>query len=159
MESSDARSYEYLFSLKYVEILICIATVISWFLTIYDIYNFSFQTLLKEAEGKQVLVESVDKRMSALHSELEPSEIQQLEGGWLRLLESEVAELCAALRGELDRVGNAAHDRKTFEDNLTNARNKLRTMASTDLDPAKEHPLTAAAIEKDLDHFKVCCFK
>lgn len=102
-----------------------------------------------------MLVESVDKRISALHSELEPSEIQQLEGGWLRLLESEVAELCSALRGELDRVGNAAQERKVFEDNLSNVRAKLRNMASQDLDPAKEHPLTAAAVEKELEHFKV----
>lgn len=124
---------------------------------LYNLYFIiiSIQTLLKEAEGKQVLVESVDKRISALHSELEPSEIQQLEGGWLRLLESEVAELCSALRGELDRVGNAAQERKMFEDNLANVRGKLRNMASQDLDPAKEHPLTSAAVEKELEHYKV----
>ncbi|XP_075225316.1 muscle-specific protein 300 kDa isoform X2 [Lycorma delicatula] len=109
---------------------------------------------LKEAEGKQLLVESVDKRMSSLRSELEPSEIQQLEGGWLRLLESEVGELCAGLRGELSRVTAAGQERRDFEEAANQAKEKLREFSNENLEPLKEQPLTAFGAEKIYTHFK-----
>lgn len=102
-----------------------------------------------------MLVESVDKRMSSLHNELEPSEIQQLENNWLRPLESEVGELCAGLKGELSRVTAAGQERRDFEDTFNQAKEKLREITSENLEPIKEQPLTAFGAEKIHSHFKV----
>lgn len=66
-----------------------------------------------------------------------------------------MAELSGALRGEIERVGSAVDQRKQFEEKLAVAQAALRDMASEDLSPVKEQPLTAAAVEKDLNHFKV----
>lgn len=60
-----------------------------------------------------------------------------------------------ALQGEVERVGNAASQRKLFEDKVAAVQANLRDMATEDLDPVKEQPLTALAIDKDLAHFKV----
>ncbi|XP_039285327.1 nesprin-1-like [Nilaparvata lugens] len=109
---------------------------------------------LKEAEGKQSLVEAVDKRLAALHAELEPSEIDELEGGCLRLLECEVAELTGGLRAEVSRVSAAGQERRQLEAECAAARERLAELANEDLDPIKEQPLTAAGVDEVYKRFK-----
>lgn len=59
------------------------------------------------------------------------------------------------LRGEIDRVGNAATQRKQFEDKMAAAHAALRDMAAHDLDPIKEQPLTSTIVEMELNNIKV----
>lgn len=63
--------------------------------------------------------------------------------------------MSSALRGEIDRVGNAATQRKQFEDKMAAAHAALRDMAAQDLNPIKEQPLTATIVERELNHIKV----
>lgn len=76
----------------------------------------NLKTLMKEVDGKQVVIDLLKQRLNNLSNDLEPKEIAQLESD-LKSLTSEQSNLVASLKGELDKLDNAKNAREKFENN------------------------------------------
>ena len=110
--------------------------------------------MLKEAEGKQVLVSSSEKRLNSVLNELEPSEVQETELN-IQSLESEAMDLISALKNCLDKSGDAVLERKLLESNIDNIREKIRTLSGRQPNTVVDEPLLVVTIEKRLADNKV----
>ncbi|XP_046474495.1 muscle-specific protein 300 kDa isoform X6 [Neodiprion pinetum] len=109
----------------------------------------SLKALLKEAEGKQVLIGTLEKRVSNMQNELETSEQQQLESD-SRALRGEQAELCSILREEISGTTAAADARRKLETDLERARLWIKAKSS-DLKKLSGYlPLKAKKVEQDI---------
>ena len=114
----------------------------------------SLQAFLKEAEGKQVVVETLEKRVSNMQGELEPGEQQQLESG-LKSLASEQSDLCSKLKAEIDRVATGVDYRKKFEAELEAIHAWLKAKNNEAKKLGGYLPLRAVAVEKEIQQYKV----
>ncbi|KAK3930234.1 Nesprin-1 [Frankliniella fusca] len=113
----------------------------------------ALKALAKEAEGKQVLLDSLTKRVDGMKSELEPSELAALESA-LRSLEAEQADLRGQLRALTSALGASLEARRSFETGLEEARAWVRTRL-TDLQRAGDTaPLKAAKVEREIQQFQ-----
>ncbi|XP_012253400.2 muscle-specific protein 300 kDa isoform X14 [Athalia rosae] len=109
----------------------------------------SLKALLKEAEGKQVLIATLEKRVGNMQNELETSEQQQLESD-TRALRGEQAELCSILREEISAATAAAELRRKLEADLERARLWIKSK-SNDLKKLSGYlPLKATKVEHDI---------
>ncbi|XP_032455805.1 nesprin-1 isoform X11 [Nasonia vitripennis] len=105
--------------------------------------------LLKEAEAKQVLTDSLEKRVGNMTNELEASEQQQLEQE-VKALRVEQAELCSILREEISAATAAAETRRKLENDLEKARLWIKS-TSNDLKKLSGYlPLKASKVEEDI---------
>lgn len=112
------------------------------------------QALSKEAEGKQLLLESLTKRVDGMKSELEPSELAGLESA-LRSLEAEQADLRGQLRALTAALSSSLEARRSFETVLEDARTWVR-IRLTDLQRLGDTaPLKAAKVEREIQQFQV----
>lgn len=66
----------------------------------FILINYQFQSMMKEKNSKQVLLNSLVKKSNSLQSQLEPAEFEVLETKELKLLESELNELNDSTFGE-----------------------------------------------------------
>lgn len=115
------------------------------------------KSLLKEAEGKEILLETLEKRVGAMQAELEPSEHSLLEGN-LRSLAGEHDELRALLRREMTKLAGAIEQRRKFEADVDKALAWIKTK-DNEIKPSGWTPLNTGAIDKDLQAYKVVsCF-
>jgi nesprin-1 len=109
----------------------------------------ALKSMLKEAEGKQVLSDSLEKRVGNMQNELEVGEQQQLEAE-TRLLRGEHAELCSILREEISAATAAAETRRKLENDLEKARLWIKA-TSNDLKKLSGYlPLQASKVEDDI---------
>ncbi|XP_059468655.1 muscle-specific protein 300 kDa isoform X2 [Neocloeon triangulifer] len=110
------------------------------------------KSLLKEAEGKEILLETLEKRVGSMQAELEPSEHSLLEGN-LRSLALDHDELCALLRREMTKLAAAIEQRRKFEADVDKALAWIKTK-DNEIKPGGWTPLNTACIEKDLQTYK-----
>ncbi|XP_012271233.1 nesprin-1 isoform X8 [Orussus abietinus] len=109
----------------------------------------ALKATLKEAEGKQVLIETLEKRVGNMQNELEASEQQQLEAD-ARALRGEQAELCSILREEISSATASTNARRKLEDDLDKARSWIKSR-SNDLKKLSGYlPLKSSKVEQDI---------
>jgi nesprin-1 len=114
----------------------------------------SLKGMLKEAEAKQLLTDSLEKRVGNMQNELETSEQQQLETE-TRALRVEQAELCSILREEISAATAATETRRKLENDLEKARLWIKA-TSNDLKKLSGYlPLQASKVEEDISHHNV----
>lgn len=109
--------------------------------------------LLKEAEGKAVLQETLVKRVGNMTNELEPSEQAQLESS-LKNLKTEQKELVDILRGEMEKVSSAAKARKKLELDLEKAHSWLKAKNSEIRKLGGYLPLKSQQVELEITQHK-----
>lgn len=108
-----------------------------------------FQAMLKEAEAKQVLIDTLEKRVGNMQNELESSEQQQLESS-TRALRGEQSELCSILREEISAKIAAVETRRKLENGIDKARTWIKSKSS-DLKKLSGYlPLKASRVERDI---------
>lgn len=102
------------------------------------------QGLLKEAEGKKVLMETLEKRVAGVQVELESAEQVSLENS-LRQLSTDHGDLLSALKAEISRVSDAIDVRRKLEASTESAQAWLRNIAGNKTGPFL--PLAADSFE------------
>lgn len=110
--------------------------------------------LLKEAEGKAVLQETLAKRVENMTNELEPSEQNQLENS-LKNLKIEQKELVDVLRGELDKTSAASKARRKLELDLEKAHAWLKAKNSEIRKLSGYLPLKSQQVEHEIVQHRV----
>lgn len=104
---------------------------------------------MKEADAKQLIIDTLEKRVGNMQNELESSEQQQLETD-TKALRGEQAELCAILRDEISVAGAAVDARRKLEADIERARSWIRSK-SNDLKKLSGYlPLKASKVEQDI---------
>lgn len=109
--------------------------------------------LLKEAEGKAVLQETLVKRVENMVNELEPSEQSQLETA-LKNLKSEQKELVDALKDEIGKASSAVKARRKLELDLEKAHAWLKAKNSEIRKLSGYLPLKAQQVEQEIIQHK-----
>ncbi|KAG7206621.1 hypothetical protein KM043_000301 [Ampulex compressa] len=105
--------------------------------------------MLKEADGKQVVLEALERRVGNMQNELESSEQQELETE-VKGLREERAELCGALRDEIASASVAAEARRKLESELARARAWIKSRRD-DLKKLSGYlPLKASEVEREV---------
>jgi chromosome segregation ATPase len=101
-----------------------------------------------------LLLETLEKRVNNMQTELEPGEQQLLESG-LKTLASELSELGSKIRSEIDHVADGVEARKKFESDLEAVHSWLKAKNSEAKKYAGYLPLKAVAVEKEIQQYKV----
>lgn len=105
--------------------------------------------MLKEADGKQLIIDTLEKRVGNMQNELETSEQQQLEAD-TKALRGEQVELCTLLREEISVASTAADARRKLEADIEHARNWIRSKGN-DLKKLSGYlPLKASKVQQDI---------
>lgn len=111
----------------------------------------ALKAMLKETESKQVVIDTLEKRVGNMQNELELSEQQQLEAD-TKSLRTEQAELCSILREEISGATAAADARKKLESDLDRAKLWIRAKHN-DLKKLSGYlPLRSSKVEYDIFH-------
>jgi nesprin-1 len=105
--------------------------------------------LLKETDGKKTVIDSLEKKVSNIQSELEPSEQMQLESE-LSELSSKQKQLASLIKQELERLGGCTEDRKKLENDIEKAKNWLKAKVAEIKKLGGPVPLETAKVEKDI---------
>lgn len=105
--------------------------------------------LLKETDGKKTVIDSLEKKVSNIQGELEPSEQMQLESE-LSELSSKQKQLVTLIKQEIERLGTSTDDRKKLENDIEKAKNWLKSKLAEIKKLGGPVPLEAAKIEKDV---------
>lgn len=109
--------------------------------------------LLKEAEGKALLQETLVKRVGNMTNELEPSEQAQLESS-LKNLKSEQKELVDILHLDIAKVNSAAKARRKLEMDLEKAHAWLKAKNSEIRKLGGYLPLKSQQVETEIIQHK-----
>ncbi|XP_008555407.1 muscle-specific protein 300 kDa isoform X6 [Microplitis demolitor] len=111
----------------------------------------TLKAMLKEAENKQVIVDTLEKRVGNMQNELEASEQQELESK-ARALRTEQVELCSILREEISGATAAADARHKLETDFERARLWIKAKHN-DLKKLSGYlPLRSTKVEQDIVH-------
>lgn len=113
----------------------------------------ALKDLLKEADNKLVLKETLTKRIGNMTNELEPSELNQLENT-LKILGEEQAELVEKVKSEIDRVNAAANTRRNLESSLEKAKAWLKSKNAEIRKLSGYLPLQANQVEREIGQHK-----
>ncbi|KAF7272974.1 hypothetical protein GWI33_014281 [Rhynchophorus ferrugineus] len=113
----------------------------------------ALKDLLKDAENKLILKDTLSKRIGNMTNELEPSEHSQLESA-LRNLGSEQEALVGKIKQEIDRLSAAAKTRRDFENNLAKAKTWLKNKNAEVRKLSGYLPLQANQVEKEIAQHK-----
>ncbi|XP_076280585.1 muscle-specific protein 300 kDa [Lasioglossum baleicum] len=109
----------------------------------------ALKALLKEAEGKQLVIDTLEKRVGNMQNELETNEQQQLENE-TKALRGEQAELCNILTEGISSATAAADARRKFEADLQRARAWIKSKSNNLKKLSGYLPLKAAKVEQDI---------
>lgn len=105
--------------------------------------------LIKEAESKQVLADTLEKRVANMQSELEPVEQTQLESS-LRNLSADQKKLNGMLKTELERQSQAAQARKSMENDLEKAKSWIKAKLLEVRRVSGYLPLHSSDVEREI---------
>lgn len=105
--------------------------------------------LLKDTDGKKTVIDSLEKKVSNIQAELEPSEQMQLESE-LSELSSKQKQLATLIKQEIERLGASTDDRKKLENDIEKAKNWLKTKLAEIKKLGGPVPLEAAKVEKEI---------
>ncbi|GBO98724.1 Nesprin-1 [Eumeta japonica] len=106
-------------------------------------------SLLKDVDGKKTAIDSLEKKVSNIQSELEPSEQSQLESD-LSELSSKQRQLSSLIKQEIERLGICTDERKKLENDIEKARNWLKTKLAEIKKLGGSVPLESVKIEKEI---------
>ncbi|KAL0110413.1 hypothetical protein PUN28_013801 [Cardiocondyla obscurior] len=109
----------------------------------------ALKAMLKEADGKQLIIDTLEKRVGNMQNELETSEQQQLETD-TKSLRGEQAELCTILREEISVASAAADARRKLEADIEKARNWMKSKGNELKKLSGYLPLRASKVEQDI---------
>ncbi|KAL4710682.1 hypothetical protein ACJJTC_003318, partial [Scirpophaga incertulas] len=109
--------------------------------------------LLKDTDGKKTIIDSLEKKVSNIQAELEPSEQMQLESE-LSELSTKQKQLASLIKQELERLGTCTEDRKKLENDLEKARNWLKAKLAEIKKLGGPVPLEAVKVEKEIAIYK-----
>lgn len=109
--------------------------------------------LLKEAEGKAILQETLANRVSNMQNELEPAEQAQLESA-LKNLATEQKQLVSILRSDISKASEGAKVRRKLEFDLEKAHAWLKAKNSEIRKLSGYLPLKAQQVETEIVHHK-----
>lgn len=113
----------------------------------------TLKALTKDAEAKQAVADTLERRVANMHNDLEPLEQTQLESE-LRNVAAKQKELSDLLKAEIASVSEASQARKNFEGALERAKAWLKSKLS-DIKKASPHlPLQSTAVENDIQSAK-----
>lgn len=106
--------------------------------------------LTKEADAKQALAETLEKRVANMQNELEPLEQTQLETE-LRNLAGTQRQLIALIKSEIAAAGEASQARKKLENDLEKAKAWLKgKLAEVRKISGGYQPLQSSSVENEL---------
>lgn len=105
--------------------------------------------LLKETDGKKTVIDSLEKKVSNIQSELEPSEQMQLETE-LSELASKQKQLASLIKQEIERLGGCSDIRKKLENEIEKAKNWLKAKLAEIKKLGGPVPLEVTKVEKDI---------
>lgn len=114
----------------------------------------NLKDLLKEADNKLVLKETLLKRIKNMTNELEPPEFNLLENS-LKNLGTEQGELVEKIKSEIDRVQAAVNTRRNLESNLEKAKAWLKAKNAEVRKLSGYLPLQAHQVEKEIAQHKI----
>ncbi|XP_064211053.1 muscle-specific protein 300 kDa isoform X18 [Tribolium castaneum] len=114
----------------------------------------SLKGLLKEADNKLVLKETLMKRVSNMTNELEPPEREQLETA-LKNLGLEQEQLVERIKSAIERVNGAANTRRTLESNLEKARAWLKAKNADVHKLSGYLPLKSRQVEEEIAQHRI----
>ncbi|XP_076667923.1 muscle-specific protein 300 kDa isoform X16 [Andrena cerasifolii] len=109
----------------------------------------ALKAMLKEAEGKQMVIDTLEKRVGNMQNELESNEQQQLENE-TKALRGEQAELCTILTEGISSATAAAESRRKFEGDLERARAWIKSTSNNLKKLSGYLPLKAVKVEQDI---------
>ncbi|CAG4999353.1 unnamed protein product, partial [Parnassius apollo] len=105
--------------------------------------------LLKETDGKKTVIDSLEKKVSNIQAELEPSEQMQLESE-LSELSSKQKQLASLIKQEIERLSGCAEVRKKLENDVEKAKNWLKSKLAEIKKLGGPVPLEVAKVEKEI---------
>ncbi|CAH2077111.1 unnamed protein product, partial [Iphiclides podalirius] len=105
--------------------------------------------LLKETDGKKTVIDSLEKKVSNIQAELEPSEQMQLESE-LSELASKQKQLASLIKQEIERLSGCAEVRKKLENDIEKAKNWLKSKLAEIKKLGGPVPLEVAKVEKEI---------
>lgn len=112
------------------------------------------KALTREADSKQSLAETLEKRVANMKHELEPLEHTQLETE-LRNLHANQKQLADLIKSEIALVGEASQQRKKFECDLEKARQWLKAkLAEVRKISGGYQPLQSKAVSDEIQSCK-----
>lgn len=109
--------------------------------------------LLKDADGKKTIIDSLEKKVSNIQTELEPTEQTQLESE-LSELSAKQKQLVSLIKQEIERLGGSNEDRKKLENDIEKARNWLKAKLGEIKKLGGPVPLEAVKVEKEVSIIK-----
>lgn len=109
--------------------------------------------LLKEADNKLVLKETLSKRVNNMTNELEPQEQQQLEN-LLKNLGVEQEQLVEKIKSEIERITAASNTRKSLESNLEKAKAWLKNKNAEIHKLSGYLPLKSKQVENEISQHR-----
>lgn len=112
-------------------------------------YIIELQAMLKEAEGKQMVIDTLEKRVGNMQNELESNEQQQLENE-TKALRGEQSQLCTILTEGISSATAAADARRKFEADLERARSWIKSKSNNLKKLSGYLPLKASKVEQDI---------
>lgn len=112
-------------------------------------YIIELQAMLKEAEGKQMVIDTLEKRVGNMQNELESNEQQQLENE-TKALRGEQSLLCTILTEGISSATVAADARRKFEADLERARSWIKSKSNNLKKLSGYLPLKASKVEQDI---------
>ncbi|XP_071454288.1 muscle-specific protein 300 kDa-like [Hetaerina americana] len=110
--------------------------------------------LIKDAEGKQVLLQSLEKRINNMQTELENPELQSLENS-LKSVSNSHSDLRSILDEEMDKVSTGLENRKRFEKSLDDVRKWLKLKLGELKKLGAKTPLLSSVVDQDISLCKV----
>ncbi|KAF3420921.1 hypothetical protein E2986_09204 [Frieseomelitta varia] len=109
----------------------------------------ALKAMLKEAEGKQMVIDTLEKRVGNMQNELETNEQQQLENE-TKALRGEQSQLCTILTEGISSATAAADARRKFEGDLERARAWIKSKSNNLKKLSGYLPLKASKVEQDI---------
>lgn len=114
----------------------------------------ALRSLLKDANNKAILQETLAKRVSNMTNELEPTEQNQLEEA-LKNLGTEQEELVEKIKAEIDRVTAAANTRRNLEANLEKAKAWIKAKNAEIRKLSGYLPLKSSKVEEEIAQHRI----
>ncbi|XP_055711373.1 muscle-specific protein 300 kDa isoform X7 [Phlebotomus papatasi] len=115
-----------------------------------DVKLAHLKNQLKQAEGKQPIIETLEKRLNNIQSELEPIEVLQLQTE-IQNLKADEQKLKELLKAEIGSCGKEIQLRKAIDENLEKAEEWLKVNKPV---IERENPLSVADLEAKLHEYK-----
>lgn len=111
------------------------------------------KTMTKDAEVKQALADTLDRRVANMQNDLEPLEKSQLEGD-LRNVATKQKQLTDLLKAEIASITDAAEGLKTFESDLDRVKAWIKSKLNDVRKQSATIPLHSKAVENEIQFAK-----